>query len=276
MSTRDHEVERLERASQPAARSACDSTGLPAIVTSARIWPSPGVSISSARHATGSSPKTSGSPRTRLCQRPSCTPRPVPGLAAACSAAPAAAFGEHRAARAVEVAGEHVERRRRASSRACRTPACRCRCARRPRRARRPASSRAIRRMSSAGDPAGRARRASGVNGADQLARPASSPSTCSASAPGSTRPSAKSTLHQRERGSSASVPGRMKWCSSASSAVRLRRGSITTTLPPRSRIAAQPAAHVGRGHQAAVRRERVGAEHQQVVGAVDVGDRDR
>jgi hypothetical protein len=28
-----------------------------------------------------------------------------------------------------------------------------------------------------------------------------------------------------------------MKWCSSACSAVRLRRGSITTTLPPRSRI---------------------------------------
>jgi hypothetical protein len=29
-----------------------------------------------------------------------------------------------------------------------------------------------------------------------------------------------------------------MKWCSSASSAVRVRRGSTTTTLPPRSRIA--------------------------------------
>ena len=33
-------------------------------------------------------------------------------------------------------------------------------------------------------------------------------------------------------------MPGRMKWCSSASSAVRLRRGSTTTTLPPRARIA--------------------------------------
>ena len=29
-----------------------------------------------------------------------------------------------------------------------------------------------------------------------------------------------------------------MKWCSEASLAVRLRRGSTTTTLPPRSRIA--------------------------------------
>ena len=33
-------------------------------------------------------------------------------------------------------------------------------------------------------------------------------------------------------------MPGRMKWCSDASLAVRLRRGSTTTTLPPRSRIA--------------------------------------
>ena len=33
-------------------------------------------------------------------------------------------------------------------------------------------------------------------------------------------------------------MPGRMKWCSAASCAVRLRRGSMTTTLPPRSRIA--------------------------------------
>ena len=33
-------------------------------------------------------------------------------------------------------------------------------------------------------------------------------------------------------------MPGRMKWCSEASRAVRLRRGSMTTTLPPRSRIA--------------------------------------
>ncbi len=32
-------------------------------------------------------------------------------------------------------------------------------------------------------------------------------------------------------------MPGWMKWCSSASSAVRVRRGSTTTTLPPRSRM---------------------------------------
>ena len=39
---------------------------------------------------------------------------------------------------------------------------------------------------------------------------------------------------------------------------------------------AAQPPAHVGRGEQAAVRDQRVRAQHQQVVAAVDVRDRDR
>ena len=67
-------------------------------------------------------------------------------------------------------------------------------------------------------------------------------------------------------------MPGRIKWCSSAASAVSLRRGSTTTSLPPRSRSALQPAAHVGRGHQRAVRRQRVRAQHQQVLRAVDVG----
>jgi hypothetical protein len=37
-----------------------------------------------------------------------------------------------------------------------------------------------------------------------------------------------------------------------------------------------EPAAHVWRGHQAAVRRERVGPQHQQVVGAVHVRHRHR
>ena len=47
-----------------------ESTGLPASVTMARIWPSPGVSISSASAAEGRSPSVSGRPRTRLFQRP--------------------------------------------------------------------------------------------------------------------------------------------------------------------------------------------------------------
>ena len=60
-----------------------ETTGLPAIVISARTWPSPGVSISSARQATGSSPNTSARPRTRLANRPIRAPRPRPGVPAA-------------------------------------------------------------------------------------------------------------------------------------------------------------------------------------------------
>ena len=87
---------------------------------------------------------------------------------------------------------------------------------------------------------------------------------------------SSSTIVHAIAASSSASVPGRMKWCSSASSAVRVRRGSTTTTLPPRSRMRAQPPAHVRRGEQAAVRHERVGAQDQQVVAAVHVRDRHR
>ena len=54
--------------SRPA--SGADSTGLPAIVMSARTCPSPGVAISSARHDSGAWPSTSGAPRTRVCHRP--------------------------------------------------------------------------------------------------------------------------------------------------------------------------------------------------------------
>ena len=73
-------------------RSDCgvETTGLPATVTSARTCPSPGVSISSARHTTGSSPNASGRPRTRLFQRPSFTPLPTPGLPEVFRCAPAA------------------------------------------------------------------------------------------------------------------------------------------------------------------------------------------
>ncbi len=56
------------------AESGAESTGLPAIVISALIWPSPGVAISSARHEIGTWPSTSGAPRTRLRQRPNSKP----------------------------------------------------------------------------------------------------------------------------------------------------------------------------------------------------------
>ena len=59
--------------------SGADSTGLPAMVITALIWPSPGVSISSASAAAGSSDRASGWPETRLCQRPVRKPRPGRG-----------------------------------------------------------------------------------------------------------------------------------------------------------------------------------------------------
>ena len=54
-----------------------DSTGLPATVISARTWPSPGVSISSASVATGSSPRDLGQARAPGCASgPVVKPRP--------------------------------------------------------------------------------------------------------------------------------------------------------------------------------------------------------
>ena len=71
------------KSSDSAARSSrplfgVETNGLPATVTRARTWSSPGVSISSASADAGSSPKYSGSPRTRLCQRPNRMPFPPP------------------------------------------------------------------------------------------------------------------------------------------------------------------------------------------------------
>ena len=57
-------------AASSAPPSGTESTGLPAITTSALIWPSPGVDISSARLTAGNSPITSGWPLTRLKKRP--------------------------------------------------------------------------------------------------------------------------------------------------------------------------------------------------------------
>ncbi len=89
-----------------------------------------------------------------------------------------------------------------------------------------------MRRIASAAIPVAGAT-ASGVNGCAS----ASTSATPSARPSGRTRSSAKSTWTSA-KSSSASVPGRIGWCSSASSAVRERRGSTTTSLPPRARSA--------------------------------------
>ena len=64
----------------------------------------------------------------------------------------------------------------------------------------------------------------------------ASTPATCGSRRPTDTSPSSKSTPTMANS-SSASVPGMTATCSSASSAVRERRGSTTTTRPPRDRM---------------------------------------
>ena len=63
-------------ASSSRAPSGVDSTGLPERVSIVRIWPGPGVVISSRSADTGSSPAVSGRPRTRDCQA-SWWPRPI-------------------------------------------------------------------------------------------------------------------------------------------------------------------------------------------------------
>ncbi len=106
-----------------------------------------------------------------------------------------------------------------------------------------------------------------------------STPVTCSATPPrsGATRPSSNSawtTANSR----AASVPGRGAMWRSASSAVRVRAGSMTVSLPPRLRKAAQLAGEVRSGGQTTVGHKGIRADDHQVVGAVEVGhgERDR
>ena len=81
-----------------------ESTGLPAIVTSARIWPSPGVSISSASADDRQLAAELGQPAHPALPRAPDAGR-VPGPGSAVDGRPR----EHRAARPVEVAGDGVE-----------------------------------------------------------------------------------------------------------------------------------------------------------------------
>ena len=77
----------------------------------------------------------------------------------------------------------------------------------------------------------------SGVNAASSVPS-SSTPDTFERTwSPTSTSPSAYNTLIIAAK-NNPSVPGRIEIHSSASSAVRVRRGSTTTTLPPRVRIA--------------------------------------
>ena len=71
-------------------------------------------------------------------------------------------------------------------------------------------------------------------------------------------------------------MPGMIGSHSSAWSAVPVRRGSMTTTLPPRARMRVDLADDVGAREQRALRRLRVARPcTTRQVGALDVGDRD-
>ena len=105
--------------------------------------------------------------------------------------------------------------------------------------------------------------------------RSASVPRTSGSSRPRATSPSSNSTCTSANR-KKASPPGLMKTCSSAISAVSLRRGSTTTIRPPRSRIRRRRPGRVRGRHQAAVRSQRVGAQHQQILRAVEIRNRNR
>ena len=92
-----------------------------------------------------------------------------------------------------------------------------------------------MRRISAAAMPQCAAT-ASGANSFASV-RTASRFSTSSRAAPSSTSSSSNKVCTSASR-NAASLPGRMKWCSLAIFAVSVRRGSITTILPPRSSTA--------------------------------------
>ena len=263
----DHQLEpaRAGRSSRPA--SGVVSAGLPAIVSRARTCPVPDVSISSASVATGSSPIASGRPRTRLCQRP------VRNAARRASRLLVGGVGEHGAARPVEVAGEHVEHvdepgceravrgrvgadapvddRRRGRGelarerqhRLCGDAGERCH----------PLGGEAGHRRLDEVDPGRRGRRAARV-----LTRP--SREECLRDPREQRRIRARTDRHVEVGPLGRPRPSRVDDDDAAAAAA--------------DRLEA--AGPVGRRGEAAVRLERVGAEEQQEVGAVDVGDRDR
>ncbi len=105
--------------------------------------------------------------------------------------------------------------------------------------------------------------------------RTSSSPSTCAATAPRSTRPLGEQDVHEPEEEEGVGARSDRKVLVGLLRGLRPPRvddDDLAAASPQRL----EPAREVGCGHQRAVRRVRVRAEHQEIVGAVDVGDRDR
>ena len=198
--------------------------------------------ISSARVATGNSPRISGWLRTRLWRRPVMNPRPglpVPGRlwAASGNIDPP---GESR----LPVRAQITSVAHDAS-----VPNATVLVPMRPYTAAvgAAASSAARRTTVSASMPVTEATH-SAVNGATWAAS-SSRPLRWLARVPGSTA-LATNSWWMMPASRAASVPGRMGRCSSAMSAVRVRLGSTTTTLPPRSLMALSRPAKSGAVHR--------------------------
>ena len=216
-------------ASSPASASSSrcpagvEDTGFPAMVSSARTCPSPGVVISSASAETGSSPPNPGNPRTRVRLVPKppgeSTPRPMRSTAGVVNIVPP---GRSRLpVRMLIACTAHWH----TTPWACVDTPIRPWTAADGAAAR----SRARRRTASADMPDTRSA-SSGVNPAT-ASRTRSMPCTYSAGAARSPSSSSRTMASS----TAASEPGRTKWCSSAIFAVSVRRGSSTTSRPERA-----------------------------------------
>ena len=212
-----------------------ETSGLPAMVISARICPSPGVSISSARHDTGSSPRASG--------RPAHAAVPAPDREALAAARLADGVALARRRRAVNIAPPSRSRLpvstfTTSTSQLASVPNSWVQVPIRPYTAARVGGGQLARHPADlVGLDAAGAGHLLGREGARQLLDLVEPVEVLAEAARGRSGPR-RTACARSPNSRCASPPGRMKWCSSAASAVRVRRGSITTTLPPRSRMA--------------------------------------
>ena len=209
-------------------------------------------------------------PRTRLAQRPRRAAASLPARAGAVALSGRRAR-EHRAAGPVEVAGQHVEHVHEPARERAVLLRGRAHAARRRRARSAAASSRARRRISSASMPQAAAIRSGGKPRTSS--RSASRPLRCSASAARVVEALLDQRAgHAEQQVRVAAGPDEVVLVGvlGRARAARVDHHDLAAALAD----AAQPAAHVGRGQQAAVRDERVGAEQQQVLAAVDVRHR--
>ena len=239
------------------------------MVTRARICPSPGVSISSARTTAGSSPKVSGQLAHPAGAAVEADLAPEARLAAGVAGA-GGRLGEHGAAGTVEVAGEHVEhvdqpRGERAELGGGGADAA--------------VDARGGRGGELAGQPTDQLGVEAGGRGHDlggerrrRLDDLVEAGDEVGAGAEVDEALAGDHLHHRHQQVGVGTGPDRHPL------AGHLRRARAPR-VDDHDRAAAldqplEPAGPVGRGGERAVRRVRVGAEHEQVVGAVDVGHR--